>query len=79
MDRNWEDSIPTLTITFSKVMCDSTGADVPHAPSIKQTVMIPDVAEVVVVDAAVILEKDVAHLEEVVIPMVVFRLLMTGA
>ena len=35
------DSILTLTITFSKVMCDSTGADVPHAPSIKQTVMVP--------------------------------------
>ena len=34
------DNIFTLTTTFSRVMRVSTGADVSHAPSIEQSVMI---------------------------------------
>jgi len=34
------ESIPTLTATFSRIMCVSTGLDVSHAPSVKQSFMI---------------------------------------
>jgi len=34
-----EDNIPTLTATFSRVMCVSTDTDVSHASSIDQSAM----------------------------------------
>ena len=50
----------------------STGADVSHAPSVKQSVMVSGHTKVMVMVVVVFLE-DMAHLKEDVDPMVVGR------
>jgi len=56
------DNIPTLTATFSRVMCVSIGDGMSSGPSIEQSAWFPGVIEVAVVVMIVILE-DVDPLE----------------
>jgi len=70
------DSIPFLTVTFSKVMHVSTGADMSPAPSIEQSAMIFERDRGRGRDRDRDLEEDVAHLEVIVVLMVVDRLLV---
>ena len=69
-------SIPFLTVTFSKVMHVSTGADMSPAPSIEQSAMIFERDRGRGRDRDRDLEEDVAHLEVIVVLMVVDRLLV---